>query len=128
MEFQQLALRVFDNRLTLATLRFARNLGDALLDGRELRLVPLRAIYRRAVNRGDVALNPTSGLELPAAEGRRDRIVSREEAAALLELLPEQDRAIWTAAFFSGLRRGELRALRWQDVDFAAGLIRVDRS
>jgi len=47
----------------------------------------VRAIYRRALTRGEVALNPTVGLELPAVRGRRDRIASREEAAALLAAL-----------------------------------------
>src|SRR4051794_19248886 len=38
-------------------------------------LMPLRAIYRRAVARdGGVTVNPTSGVELPAVRGRRDRI------------------------------------------------------
>ena len=50
-------------------------------------LLPVRAIYRRALTRGEVALNPTVGLELPAVRGRRDRIASREEAAALLAAL-----------------------------------------
>jgi integrase len=31
-------------------------------------------------------------------------------------------------ALYAGLRRGELMALRWEDVDLAAGLIRVERS
>ena len=35
---------------------------------------------------------------------------------------------MWGGAFYAGLRRGELRALLWQDVDLAAGLIRVERS
>src|SRR4051794_32588434 len=43
-------------------------------------LMPLRAIYRRAVARGDIAVNPTSGLELPAVRGRRDRIAAPDEA------------------------------------------------
>jgi site-specific recombinase XerC len=40
-------------------------------------LVPLRAIFRRAVSRGELNLNPTSGLELPAVRGCRDRIAPR---------------------------------------------------
>jgi integrase len=91
-------------------------------------LMPLRAIFRRAVARGEVGLNPTSGLELPAMEGARDRIASPAEAAALLAALPEQDRAIWATAMYAGLRRGELLALRWEDVDLAAGVIHVERS
>jgi integrase len=91
-------------------------------------LMPLRAIFRRALSRGDVAVNPTTGLELPAVRGRRDRIASPQEAAALLAALPEGDRALWATAFYAGLRRGELMALTWEDVDLAAGLIRVERA
>jgi len=91
-------------------------------------LMPLRAIFRRAVARGEVAVNPTSGLELPALEGARDRIASPTEAAQLLGALPERDRAIWATAMYAGLRRGELLALRWEDVDLAAGIIHVERS
>jgi site-specific recombinase XerC len=35
-------------------------------------LMPLRAIYRRALQRGDVAVNPLTGLVLPAVRGRLD--------------------------------------------------------
>jgi integrase len=91
-------------------------------------LMPLRAIFRRSVARGDVAVNPTSGLELPAMEGVRDRIASPTEAASLLAALPERDRAIWATAMYAGLRRGELLGLRWDDVDLRAGVIHVERS
>jgi integrase len=91
-------------------------------------LMPLRAIVRRAVARGEVVVNPTSGLELPAMEGARDRIASPAEAAELLAALPEHDRALWATAMYAGLRRGELLALRWEDVDLAGGVIHVERS
>jgi integrase len=91
-------------------------------------LMPLRAIYRRAVARGEVAVNPTTGLELPAVRGRRDRIASAEEAGKLLAALPESDRALWATALYAGLRRGELLALRWEDVDLAGGVIHVERA
>ncbi|MDQ3857904.1 MAG: site-specific integrase [Actinomycetota bacterium] len=91
-------------------------------------LMPLRAIFRRAVARGEVAVNPTSGLELPAMEGARDRMASPAEAAGLLAALPEKDRALWATAMYAGLLRGELLALRWEDVNLAAGVIHVERS
>jgi integrase len=52
---------------------------------------------------------------------------SPTEAAALLDALPAADRALWAVAFYAGLRRGELVALRWEDVDLATGVIRVQR-
>jgi len=91
-------------------------------------LMPLRAVFRRAIARGEVAVNPTTGLTLPAVRGKRDRIASPVEASALLAALPEADRAVWATAMLAGLRLGELRALRDEDVDLQAGVIRVERS
>ncbi len=91
-------------------------------------LKPLQVIYRRAVEDGDLAVNPCEGLRIPAARGRRERIASPSEAVALIAALRSEDRALWGCAFYAGLRRGELRALLWDDVDLADGLIRVERS
>ena len=90
-------------------------------------ILPLRAIYRRLTARNEVAMNPTLGLSLPAIRERRDRVARPREARALLDALSQADRPPWATALYAGLRRGELRALRWCDVDFEAGLIRVER-
>ena len=90
-------------------------------------ILPLKAIYRRAVARGEIPINPTSGLEMPAVRGKRDRIVSPEHAATLLGALEDQDRPLWATAMYAGLRCGELRALRWEDVEFLDGVIHVRR-
>ncbi len=91
-------------------------------------LDPLRVVYRRAIRREEgVTIDPTEGLELRRPDGRRDRIASPGEAATLVEALPEDERALWASAFYAGLRRGELRALRWSDVDLAARVVSVSR-
>jgi integrase len=90
-------------------------------------LDPLRVIYRRAIRRDLVSIYPTEGLELRRPDGQRDRIASPSEAAALLAALPDGERAVWATAFYAGLRRGELRALRWSDIDLAAKVIHVQR-
>ncbi|MGA9635491.1 MAG: tyrosine-type recombinase/integrase [Solirubrobacterales bacterium] len=89
-------------------------------------MLPVRAVFRRAVSRGDLAVNPCDGLELAASRARRDRVAAPEEAEALIAAVPERDRAIWATAMYAGLRRGELKALRDDDVDLAAGVIRVE--
>ncbi|MGH2964242.1 MAG: tyrosine-type recombinase/integrase [Solirubrobacterales bacterium] len=91
-------------------------------------VMPLRAIYRRAVSRDVVAVNPTERLELPRVEGKRERIAAPTEGAALIAALRAEDRALWATAMYAGLRLGELKALRWADVDLAVGTIRVERS
>ena len=106
---------------------------DLLAEGRDpstIRnaLMPLRVIFRRAIEDGDMAINPCTHLRLPAVRGRRERIASPDEAQQLLAVLPERDRPVWATALYAGLRRGELMALRWEDVDLAAGVIRIERS
>jgi integrase len=89
-------------------------------------LLPLRVLFRRY--RRIVPVNPTADLDLPAVRSKKRNIVSPERAQRLLDALPEAERALWATAFYAGLRRGELRALRWEDVDLAAGKIHVQRS
>ena len=94
------------------------------------KLDPIRVIFRRAIKRGEISIDPTKELELPAVRGRRERIADRAEASALIVTLPGEERAFWATAIYAGLRRGELRALRWNDVELGAepALIHVRRT
>jgi integrase len=91
-------------------------------------LDPLRTVYRRAVRRDDVVIDPTDGLELPAIRSHRDRTAAPAEAEALIEALPENERALWATAIYVGLRRGELQELRWSDLDLKTGVGYVERA
>jgi integrase len=90
-------------------------------------LDPLRVIFRRAIRRDVVVVDPTEHLELRRPKGQRERIATPAEAVALLAALPDFERALWATAFYTGMRRGELRALRWGDVDLPARVIHVRR-
>ena len=57
----------------------------------------------------------------------RDRWLGLLAGERLLRELDESDRALWATAVYAGLRRGELVALRWSDVDLAEGVIEVRR-
>jgi integrase len=93
-------------------------------------LDPLRVIFREALedDATGIAINPTASLRLPSGRKKRDRVASPTEAADLLVALPDGDRALWATAFYAGLRRGELRALRWVDVNLGSSEISVERS
>jgi integrase len=91
-------------------------------------ILPLRLAYRWARSKGIIAVDPTDGIELPE-KPRGTRVPpSPAGAAALLAAVPDEDRAMWAAAMLAGLRRGELLALRWEDVDLDAGILSVTRS
>lgn len=90
-------------------------------------LDPLRVIYRRAIRRDVVSVDPTKDLELRKPAGRRERVADPQEGAQLLDALQSAERALWGTALYAGLRLGELRALRWSDIDLDARLIRVER-
>ena len=91
-------------------------------------LNPIQAFYRRAVDRDELTHNPSERIDLPNGDSKRPkRIASPAEAAALLAALAPEDRPVWAAAFYAGLRRGELQALRVRDIDREGSLIAVER-
>jgi integrase len=107
-------------------------------------LVALQALYRR--HRRQVLSDPTDGIDLPEAAGRREHVVAPKEAFELLEALDawaegesddettvRSDKALWATALLAGLRRGELQALRVSDLhglddDESAAWIHVQNS
>src|SRR5204863_1794882 len=93
-------------------------------------LVLLHGMFKRAVRRHGLKLNPVEAAERQPERRSGDFEVLEAGDVALLASAAEneQDAALFTVAAFTGLRLGELRALRWCDVDFAKRLIHVRRS
>lgn len=75
-----------------------------------------------------MAVNPTVNLRLPDGSSPRGRAASASEAADLIAALLDTIRAPYATAAYAGLRRGELMAARWNQIDLANGVIRVTRS
>lgn len=91
--------------------------------------------FTHAVKRRWVGSNPLNAVERPRGlQPDGDiRFLVGEEVEALLRAVPEDmlastDRTLYRTATMAGLRQGELLALRWCDVDWTAGVIRVRRS
>lgn len=81
----------------------------------------LSAVLFRAVKWGYIQSNPASRADLPSIANRKAAYLDEPDARRLLELLrdePVKWRTIMTFDLLSGLRRGELAGLRWQDVNF----------
>lgn len=87
-------------------------------------------IFRRAQKVYGLPVNPAAGIErLRERRNVELQVFTPEEVHALARAADDQqDAAVYLVAAFTGLRMGELIALRWRDVDFAASRVRVTAS
>lgn len=102
-----------------------------------LTLCHLGTVYSWAKRRGIVPQNPTVGVERPAATESIEYL-TRDEARRLLEVAEAHAQSgdlsarclhvSVVVALYTGLRKGELLGLRWQDIDLERGRLTVARS
>src|SRR5262245_31977077 len=88
-------------------------------------VVVLRHVFTKAMAWGKALHNPVAHAKPLQANNRRLRYLSHEEKARLLEVADDELRHLLITALQTGLRRGELFHLTWQDIDFKQGVIRV---
>jgi integrase len=93
-------------------------------------LIQLHGILGRAKKVYGLRENAAAEVEKFQATRSGDiQVFSPEEVVALVRAASsQQDGAIFLTAAFTGLRMGELLALRWRDVDFSGNTIRVRAS
>lgn len=86
----------------------------------------LKGAIRRAQRDGLVGRNVAELADTPAGTRRDSKSMSLEQIGSLFASgLTPWWRAYLMTGILCGLRPGELTGLRWADVDFAAGVIRV---
>ena len=77
-----------------------------------------------------IARNPTDGAAVPKANHRPKQILTKEQMDIFLAAVDRNE--IWRDFFYTelttGLRRGEICGLRWEDFDEAEGTLKVNRS
>jgi len=97
----------------------------------ELCWATLHACLEEAVRRGLLGYNPIQRVPRPRHQPREARDWTLEDMKRFLQAALEDGRPLaWGLALMlmAGLRVGELLGLRWEDVDWAAGALRVRRS
>ena len=100
------------------------------------RVAALRKYFAWLQRRGVVAADPTVGLRAPSGGSRLPRVLRQDELDSLLDAPPAaidddpphrrlRDDAVIELLYGSGLRVAEVCGLRTDDVDLAAGTVRV---
>lgn len=93
-----------------------------------------RAVLRRALQDAvldrHIEVNPVVGTKRPRTVKPKHTTWTGGQVRDFLAGLDEDHRwtPLWELAAGTGMRRGELLALRWSDVDLDAGIIHVGRS
>ena len=80
----------------------------------------LNGMYKLAVKKGIVIKNPVTAVDLPRCKvNKRERVPSREEQDLFLKYARgTYCELLFQFAICTGLRIGEIRALRWNDIDY----------
>lgn len=88
----------------------------------------MSALFSHAIRNEWAARNPISSVRTSAKRLRTPDILTAGEFQALLLELAQRERVMVLVAGSTGLRRGELIALRWRDVDLASKLANITHS
>jgi len=90
-----------------------------------IELACLRNLFNRAIAWGLARDNPVKHVKFFREDNSRVRYLTREEARRLLGHCPDNIRPIVILALHTGMRKGELLGLRWDDIDFGARTIHL---
>lgn len=90
----------------------------------------LKGVFDTARQNGLIDGDPTDGLRSPkAGQYHGHRALTQEEQRVILEAAPYHRAGLWALLMMcAGLRREEMAALRWEDVDLQAGTVSVSRA
>ncbi len=118
-----------------------RYIGDKLSNGRangqgglnprtvRHHIVCLHTALQNAVKMDILIRNPVDAVTIPRAGHPEMHTMSELDIHIFLEMArPTQYYALFYAALFTGMRRSELLALRWQDVDITSRQVSVSRT
>jgi integrase len=94
-----------------------------------LHLSVLHDVLKAAVADELIDSNPAAGIARPKAEPQRWRILEPDEARRVAKAFTDaRARAVFLTLALTGVRRSELRGLRWRHVSLTEGTLRVTES
>jgi integrase len=91
-------------------------------------VVTLKLMFKHAVQWGYLDANPAQYVERPRGEEKGMEVFTPPEIRRLLDHAEEPLRTLLLCAVLTGMRRGELLGLKWEDIDFGGNRIHVRRA
>jgi len=92
-------------------------------------LALMKHMFNKAIEEGYLESNPVRKIKLfPEKENRIERVLTKDEEAQLMAHSSGYLRTILIIALNTGMRLGEILNLKWDQVDFEAGKITVEKS
>jgi integrase len=91
-------------------------------------MVVVKEMFKHAVQWGYLDTNPAQYAERPRSEEQEMQILTPPEIRRLLDSATEPVRTLVLCAVLTGMRRGELFGLRWEDVDLEGHRIFIRRA
>ena len=88
----------------------------------------MSAMFAHAIRYGWATQNPISSVRTSSKRLRDPELLAPEELQEMLMRLGQRESAAVFLEISTGLRRGEVFALRWRDIDFETGVASVTRS
>ena len=87
-----------------------------------------RTALQRAVQDGLIRTNPAVGCKLPPKKAREMQVLTQNEIIRFLHQAKEEGYyELFLLELGTGMRRGEILALKWSDLNFATGELRIER-
>lgn len=112
---------------TIAVEQWLESLSYAPATKAKLRNI-MSAVFSHAIRHEWISFNPISKVRTSAKRLREPDVLTPAEFQALLRELPLRERAMVMLAGSTGLRRSEMFALRWSDINFFTMEVAVTRS
>lgn len=83
--------------------------------------------FRLALRWNLIGRNPAEAVQPPKVQRREMSVLTPQQAQILMQA-DDPLSCLYVLALATGMRQGELLALRWRDVDLVEGIIRVNRN
>ncbi len=92
-------------------------------------LIALRQMFGAAIANGLINTNPAEGIKNTGKPAEGKTPLDKEQAEQLLATVKDTRAEVFVhLALYCGLRRGEILALEWKDIDFKNNTISVNKS